>query len=81
MCKDNKSARGVTPLKKLGLLFLFIGIILTSIFMFFDFGMTFEVWLIGFLVSMAVSATGFVLLIIDLARAIKAEKRSKLRTK
>ncbi|CAM5195035.1 putative protein OS=Ureibacillus acetophenoni OX=614649 GN=SAMN05877842_105163 PE=4 SV=1 [Ureibacillus acetophenoni] len=68
-------------MKKLGLLFLFIGIVLTSIFMFFEFGMTFEVWLIGFLISMAVSATGFVLLIIDLARAIKAENRSKLRTK
>ncbi|MFY3790411.1 hypothetical protein ACOQFO_01630 [Ureibacillus sp. MALMAid1270] len=65
-------------MKKLGLLFLFIGIILTSIFMFFDFGMTFEVWLIGFLVSMAISAAGFVLLIFDLARAIKAEKRFEI---
>ncbi|SOC39326.1 hypothetical protein SAMN05877842_105163 [Ureibacillus acetophenoni] len=64
-------------MKKLGLLLLFIGIILIAIFMFTDIQMSFNFWLIGFLVGMLVSAAGMVLLIIDLAKAIKAEKLAK----
>ena len=64
-------------MKKLGLLLLFIGIILIAIFMLTDIQMSFNFWLTGFLISMLVSAAGMVLLIIDLAKAIKAEKLAK----
>ena len=64
-------------MKKLGLLLLFIGIILIAIFMIADIEMTVEFWLIGFVISMVVSTAGFVLLIADLAKAIKEEKRAK----
>lgn len=64
-------------MKKLGLLLLFIGIILIAIFMLTDIPMSFNFWLTGFLISMLVSAAGMVLLIVDLAKAIKAEKLAK----
>ena len=55
---------------------MFIGIILIAIFMLADIPMSFPFWLTGFIISMLVSCTGIVLLIINLAKAIKAEKRS-----
>ncbi|KGR73540.1 hypothetical protein [Ureibacillus manganicus] len=64
-------------MKKLGLLLLFIGIVLIAIFMIADIEMTVEFWLIGFVISMVVSTAGFILLIADLAKAIKEEKRAK----
>ena len=42
-----------------------------------DIEMSVELWLIGFVISMVVSTAGFVLLIVDLAKAIKEEKRVK----
>jgi len=68
-------------LKKLGLLLMFIGIVLIAIFTLSNIQMTFNVWIIGFLFSMLVSIVGIVLLIVDLAKAIKAEKLSKSETK
>ncbi|HWK23585.1 MAG TPA: hypothetical protein VNS08_11200 [Ureibacillus sp.] len=68
-------------MKKLGLLLMFIGIVLIAIFTLSNIQMTFNVWIIGFLFSMLVSIVGIVLLIVDLAKAIKAEKLSKSETK
>lgn len=68
-------------MKKLGYLLMFIGIVLIAIFMLSDIQMTFTFWLIGFLISMLVSCAGIVLLIVDLAKAIKAEKLAKRETK
>ena len=69
---------GGTALKKLGLLLMFIGIILIAIFMLSDIQMSIQFWLTGFIISMLVSCAGIVLLIIDLAKAIKAEKNRKV---
>ncbi len=63
--------------KKLGFLFMFIGIVLIAIFMFTDIQMTFNSWLIGFIISLLVSFAGMVLLILHLAKEIKEEKRLK----
>jgi len=60
---------------------MFIGIVLIAIFTLSNIQMTFNVWIIGFLFSMLVSIVGIVLLIVDLAKAIKAEKLSKSETK
>lgn len=70
--------KGGTALKKLGLLLMFIGIILIAIFMLSDIQMSIQFWLTGFIISMLVSCAGIVLLIIDLAKAIKAEKNQKV---
>jgi hypothetical protein len=70
--------KGGTALKKLGLLLMFIGIILIAIFMLSDIQMSIQFWLTGFIISMLVSCAGIVLLIIDLAKAIKAEKNRKV---
>ena len=70
--------RGGTALKKLGLWLMFIGIILIAIFMLSDIQMSIQFWITGFIISMLVSCAGIVLLIIDLAKAIKAEKNRKV---
>jgi hypothetical protein len=57
---------------------MFIGIILIAIFMLSDIQMSIQFWLTGFIISMLVSCAGIVLLIIDLAKAIKAEKNRKV---
>ena len=60
---------------------MFIGIILIAIFMLSDIQMSIQFWLTGFIISMLVSCAGIVLLIIDLAKAIKAEKNRESVTK
>lgn len=64
-------------MKKLGLLLMFIGIVLIAIFTLTNIQMSFNFWLIGFLISLLVSGAGIVLLIVDLAKAIREEKLSK----
>lgn len=64
-------------MKKVGLLVMFIGIVLIAIFTLTDIQMSFNFWLIGFLISLLVSGAGIVLLIVDLAKAIREEKLSK----
>lgn len=68
-------------MKKLGLLLMFIGIVLIAIFTLSNIQMTIEFWLIGFLISLFVSFVGIVLLIIDLAKAIKTENKLKQQNK
>ncbi|SOC15609.1 hypothetical protein SAMN05880501_108115 [Ureibacillus xyleni] len=64
-------------MKKLGLLFMFIGIVFIAIFTLTNIQIPFTAWLIGFLISLLVSVAGMVLLIIYLAKEIKEEKRRK----
>ncbi|RHW35883.1 hypothetical protein D1B33_12350 [Lysinibacillus yapensis] len=64
-------------MKNWGLLLMFIGIVLIAIFTLTGLELSFTAWLIGFLFSLVVSGAGIVLLIIYLAKAIKAEKQLK----
>ncbi|MBM7609092.1 hypothetical protein QUF56_02355 [Ureibacillus composti] len=66
-------------MKKLGYLLMFFGIVLLAVFLLADLEMTFQFWLIGFLISMLVSGAGIVLLILDLWKAIKLEKANKVK--
>ena len=71
------TARGGSPLKRTGAVLMFIGAVMLAIFMFANFTVDFGLWMTGFLVSMIVAVSGTVILIIYLARGIKAEKSSK----
>ncbi|MER2078898.1 hypothetical protein [Psychrobacillus psychrotolerans] len=64
-------------MKRTGTVLMFIGAVMLGIFMFADLRMDFNLWIIGFLVSMVVAISGTVMLIIYLARGIKADKASK----
>ncbi|MEK3954968.1 hypothetical protein [Psychrobacillus sp. FSL K6-1464] len=64
-------------MKRTGTVLMFIGAVLLGIFMFADLTMDFGLWITGFLISMVVAISGTVMLIIYLARGIKAEKASK----
>lgn len=56
---------------------MFIGAVMLAIFMFADLTMDFGLWITGFLISMVVAITGIVMLIIYLAKGIKADKATK----
>lgn len=56
---------------------MFIGAIMLAIFMLADLTMDFSLWITGFLISMLVAVSGTVMLIIYLAKGIKADKISK----
>ena len=56
---------------------MFIGAVMLGIFMFADVTMDFGLWITGFLISMLVAATGTVMLIVYLAKGIKADKKTK----
>ena len=71
------TARGGSTLKKTGTVLMFIGAVMLGVFMFADLTMDFDLWIIGFLVSMVIAISGTVMLIIYLARGIKADKASK----
>ena len=71
------TARGGSTLKRTGTVLMFIGAVMLGIFMFADLTMDFDLWIIGFLVSMVIAISGTVMLIIYLARGIKADKASK----
>ncbi|MEK5217179.1 hypothetical protein [Psychrobacillus sp. FSL H8-0487] len=64
-------------MKRTGTVLMFIGAVMLGIFMFADLTMDFALWITGFLVSMVVAISGTVMLIIYLARGIKADKASK----
>ncbi|MFZ0577509.1 MAG: hypothetical protein WAM41_08350 [Psychrobacillus psychrotolerans] len=64
-------------MKRTGTVLMFIGAVMLGIFMFADLTMDFGLWTTGFLVSMVVAISGTVMLIIYLARGIKADKASK----
>jgi len=64
-------------LKTIGAVLMFIGAVMLAIFMFVDLTMDFGLWIIGFLISMIVAASGAVTLIFYLAKGIKADKASK----
>lgn len=64
-------------MKRTGTVLMFIGAVLLGIFMFADLTMDFGLWITGFLISMVVAISGTVMLIIYLARGIKADKASK----
>lgn len=56
---------------------MFIGAVMLAIFMFVDLKVDFGLWIIGFLISMIIAASGAVTLIFYLAKGIKADKASK----
>ncbi|WP_419959997.1 hypothetical protein [Psychrobacillus sp. BM2] len=60
-----------------GAVLMFIGAVMLAIFMFADLTMDFGLWITGFLISMVVAITGTVMLIIYLAKGIKADKATK----
>lgn len=64
-------------MKRTGTVLMFIGAVMLGIFMFADLTMDFNLWITGFLLSMVVAISGTVMLIIYLARGIKADKASK----
>lgn len=64
-------------MKRTGTVLMFIGAVMLGIFMFADLRMDFNLWITGFLLSMVVAISGTVMLIIYLARGIKADKASK----
>ncbi|QUG43145.1 hypothetical protein KD050_07900 [Psychrobacillus sp. INOP01] len=64
-------------MKILGTVLMFIGAVMLAIFMFADLTMDFGLWITGFLVSMLVAVSGTMILIIYLAKGIKADKTSK----
>ena len=64
-------------MKTIGAVLMFIGAVMLAIFMFVDLTMDFGLWIIGFLISMIVAASGAVTLIFYLAKGIKADKASK----
>lgn len=64
-------------MKRTGTVLMFIGAVLLGIFMFADLTMDFGLWITGFLISVVVAISGTVMLIIYLARGIKADKASK----
>jgi uncharacterized protein (DUF983 family) len=64
-------------LKIIGAVLMFIGAVMLAIFMFVDLTMDFGLWIIGFLISMIIAASGAVTLIFYLAKGIKADKASK----
>ena len=58
-------------LNKRGYLILFIGIVLLSIAFFASTNLSFTLWAILFFSSMILSATGIIILIIDLIKQIR----------
>ena len=64
-------------MKKIGVVLMFIGAVMLAIFMFVDLKVDFGLWIIGFLISMIIAASGAVTLIFYLAKGIKADKASK----
>jgi len=71
------TARGGSTMKRTGAVLMFIGAVMLGIFLFADLTMDFGLWLTGFLISMIIAVTGTVMLIIYLARGIKADKATK----
>ena len=62
-------------MKTRGIVLMFIGAVMLAFFMYVNIPMSFSLWIIGFLISMLVAASGAVMLIVYLAKGIKADKR------
>ncbi len=64
-------------MKTRGIALMFIGAVMLAFFMYVNIPMNFGLWLTGFLISMLIAASGAVMLIVYLAKGIKADKRGK----
>ena len=64
-------------MKTRGIVLMFIGAVMLAFFMYVNVPMNFVVWVTGFLIGMLIAASGAVMVIIHLARGIKAEQREK----
>ena len=62
---------------KPGILMMFLGAILIAIFLLIDFKLSFQVWVICFLISLLVAAIGAIMSILELAKKIKAENAKR----
>ena len=62
-------------MKTRGIVLMFIGAVMLAFFMYVNIPMSFGLWVTGFLISMLVAASGAVMLIVYLAKGIKADKR------
>lgn len=62
-------------MKTRGIVLMFIGAVMLAFFMYVNIPMSFSLWITGFLISMLVAASGAVMLIVYLAKGIKADKR------
>ena len=61
-------------MKTRGIALMFIGAVMIAFFMYVNIPMSFGLWLTGFLISMLIAASGAVMLIVYLAKGIKADK-------
>ena len=66
-------------MKTRGMALMFIGAVMLAFFMYVNIPMNFGLWLTGFLISMLIAASGAVMLIVYLAKGIKAEKMDNRR--
>ena len=66
-------------MKTRGIALMFIGAVMLAFFMYVNIPMNFGLWLTGFLISMLIAASGAVMLIVYLAKGIKAEKMGNRR--
>ena len=62
-------------MKTRGIVLMFIGAVMLAFFMYVNIPMSFGLWITGFVISMLVAASGAVMLIVYLAKGIKADKR------
>ena len=65
-------------LSKGGYLFLFIGIILLALSIFFTTDWGFAAWATLFLVSLVLCTVGIIILIVNLVKQINADKRNRM---
>ena len=66
-------------MKTRGIVLMFIGAVMLAFFMYVNIPMNFGLWLTGFLISMLMAASGAVMVIVHLAKGIKAEQRENRR--
>ena len=64
-------------MKKSGLLLMFIGAVMIAILMFAKLPIDFGLWIVLYLIGMVVAGSGIVVLLIYLAKGIKADKVKK----
>ena len=62
---------------KPGVLTMFLGAVLIAIVLLIDLDISFNTWLILFLISIAVAIIGTIMSIVELAKKIKAENAEK----
>ncbi len=62
---------------KPGILTMFLGAVLIAILLLIDINISFNTWLILFLISIVVAAIGTIMSIVELAKKIKEEQAQK----